>query len=57
MCGSPARKEFSRAFHPGQRFTRLSWSRPKETEGRTIVVILADTGERYVTTGLFSSEK
>jgi cysteine synthase A len=28
-----------------------------ETAGRTIVVILADTGERYVTTRLFSVEK
>ena len=28
----------------------------KETAGRTIVVILADTGERYVTTSLFSGE-
>jgi cysteine synthase len=26
----------------------------KEAEGRTIVVILADTGERYITTSLFS---
>ena len=29
----------------------------KETTGKTIVVILADTGERYVTTSLFSAER
>jgi cysteine synthase A len=29
----------------------------KEAAGKTVVVILADTGERYVTTSLFSAEK
>jgi cysteine synthase A len=29
----------------------------KETAGKMVVVILADTGERYVTTSLFSAGK
>lgn len=36
-------------------YAALAVAGRKETAGKIIVVILADTGERYVTTNLFSS--
>jgi cysteine synthase A len=35
----------------------LALAARKENAEKTIVVILADTGERYITTSLFSAEK
>ena len=38
-------------------YAALAIASRKESAGKTIVVILADTGERYITTNLFSPEK
>ena len=57
-AGWHARRASSRTFRPARRYTRaLAVASRGEAAGEMVVVLLADTGERYLATELFAREK
>ena len=55
---SDAGRGFWSAFPPELRFMRpVQVAQRPENEGKTVVVLLPDTGDRYLSTPLFADEK
>ena len=55
-AGSPVRKDISRASSGAALHAALEVAGRNESAGKTTVVTLAGTGERYVTPSLFAGE-
>ena len=57
-CSAIVQKEFRLEFHTGRMRSgqRSRWQRELKMLGKNLVVILSDSGERYLSSGIYSDE-